>query len=280
MELMVTCPFEECDNKKTVKIPSYIFENKQFGTVKIQINRGIVCPDHQFVIFVDKKGKIRSYEKIDVQLTVAKPVKEEKVSSKDLNLRAIMQEIGDFATLNIIHAFLLDTAVVIFTQTADEQRRVAINEVCKALFPDLFELKKPLKFMKRADFKGFSVKNLLAIDEKGYILSAPWEINQFEFEEELLQKALNAKDFSAQKVIFSQSVTSLTKRVEYVRDIIADKDSVYEEDIKTQLKDNFMQKKITDYDIDLIKEILKFRYLVDTSKIKIRSFDKLKESLW
>ena len=30
----------------------------------------------------------------------------------------------------------------------------------------------------------------------------------------------------------------------------------------------------------VIKEILKFRYKVDISKIKIRSFDKLKESLW
>lgn len=280
MELTVKCPFDECSSKKKVKIPSYIFENKQFGTVKIQINRGIVCPEHQFVIFVDKKGKIRSYEKIDVQLTVAKPVQEEKVDAKSLNLRSIMQEIGDFATLNIIHAFLLDISVVIFTEEENERRRIAINEICKSLFPDLFEQKKPLKFMKREEFKRFTVQNLLAIDEKGYILSAPWEINKFEFEEELLKKALNSKDFAAQRVIFGQAVTSLVKRVEHVRDFIADKDSVYEEDIKANLQDSFMQKKVSDYDIDLIKELLKFRYLIDTSKIKIRSFDKLKESLW
>ncbi|MBD3354088.1 MAG: hypothetical protein GF364_21580 [Candidatus Lokiarchaeota archaeon] len=276
--LEVKCPFEGCENSKKIKVPSYIFDNKEFGSVKVQINRGIVCDQHQFVIFVDKKGRIRSYEKIDIQLEVER--KEKETLDEDVDLNDIVSVIGDFALLNVLHALFLDIPVVIIVEEESDKRQTLLNNVCRNLFPELFESKKPLKFVNRTDYRKFKIKNLLAIDEKGFVLATPWTINQFDFEEFLLKKSLGAKDFKAQAVIFQQGITNFIKKVEYIQDLLKNKDVLYEEDIKSELTDHFMQKKVTDYDIDLIKEVLKFRYLEDISKIKLRSFDKLKESLW
>lgn len=278
MEIEVKCPFDECKSQKMIKVPSYIFDNKQFGTAKIQINKGIVCDNHQFVIFVDKKGKIRSYEKIDMQIGIVRKPKE--ILKDTTSFEEFINVIGEFATVNLIHALLLDVPVIIFVKTLNDKVQGNLNAMCKELFPELFEQKNPLQFITREEFKQTKLQNLLAIDENGYILSAPWEINQFDFEETLLQKTLGVKEFKAQAIIFKQAVTNLMKRVEYVRDLLKSSETIYEEDLKVQLSEKFLQKKISDYDIDLIKEILKFRFLENISKIKIRSFDKLRSSLW
>lgn len=278
MEIEVKCPFDECKSQKTIKVPSYIFDNKQFGTAKIQINKGIVCDNHQFVIFVDKKGKIRSYEKIDMQIGIVRKPKE--VLKDTTSFEEFINVIGEFATVNLIHALLLDVPVILFVKIMDEKVQKSLNTMCKELFPELFEQKNPLQFVIREEFKQTKLQDLLAIDENGYILSAPWEINQFDFEEGLLQKTLGVKEFKAQAIIFRQAVTNLMNRVGYVRDLLKSSEIIYEEDLKMQLSDKFLQKKITDYDIDLIKEILKFRFLENIAKIKIRSFDKLRASLW
>jgi hypothetical protein len=123
--------------------------------------------------------------------------------------------IGEFATVNLIHALLLDVPVIIFVKTLNDKVQGNLNAMCKELFPELFEQKNPLQFITREEFKQTKLQNLLAIDENGYILSAPWEINQFDFEETLLQKTLGVKEFKAQAIIFKQAVTNLMKRVEY-----------------------------------------------------------------
>ena len=64
--LEVVCP--TCEKVKNVKIPEAVFSQKKFGTIKIQIPINAVCPEHQFIVFVDTKGIIRGYEKIDILL--------------------------------------------------------------------------------------------------------------------------------------------------------------------------------------------------------------------
>ncbi|MHA1338770.1 MAG: hypothetical protein ACTSRZ_01945 [Promethearchaeota archaeon] len=277
VELEVKCPFEECTAKKKIKVPSYVFKSKQFGTVKIQINQGIVCPNHQFVIFVDKKGKIRSYEKIDVQLAIIRKPKEEPM--KKLSLNDVIGEIGEFAAFNITHALLLNIPITIYTSKRNSMLEQQITGIFKNLFPN-FKESDSIKFLDRSEFKNLKRGQVLALDEKGYILISPWEITKFDFEQSLLNKVLGAKDIKAQSIIFRQIVESLFKKVEFVRELLHNSEVLYEEDIKEKFEEKFLQKKVSDYEIDLIKEILKFRYLEDISKIKIRSFDKLKESLW
>lgn len=66
MVLEVVCP--ACGGMKNLSVPANILTQKKFGTIKIQVPINAVCPKHQFLIFVDTRGTIRGYEKIDIQL--------------------------------------------------------------------------------------------------------------------------------------------------------------------------------------------------------------------
>jgi len=278
VEIEVKCPYENCNSTKIIKVPGYLFKTKQFGTVKIQVNKGVVCSEHQFIIFVDKKGLIRSYEKIDAQLTIIKKAKEEPIAK--LSLNDVIDKIGEFPALNITHALLLNIPIVIFKNKEKSELEDNLIGICKKFLPKEFKENESIKFLLRKNLKNIENLNVLALDEEGYIIKSPWEITSFEFEKELLNKTLGAKDINAQSIIFRQIFENLIKKVEFVYELLRSSESLYEEDLKIKLAEKFLQKKVSDYDIDLIKEILKYRYLENVSKIKIRSFDKLKESLW
>jgi hypothetical protein len=51
-------------------------------------------------------------------------------------------------------------------------------------------------------------------------------------------------------------------------------------DLKNDFKKEFMQKRVSNYEIELIKAVLENRFKKDVSKIQLKSFSKLKESLW
>ena len=280
IEVEVKCPFQDCPSKKIIKVPSHVFENKAFGTLKIQIAKGYVCPEHQFVVFLDKKGVVRGTEKIDMQIAVAQKIKPEQELTADLN--TIDTSIGDFALCNIFHAFILDTPVVIVKKTLDEAILDQIILIFKNFFPDLFELKNPLKIMNQNEFKDFKMTNILVIDDKGFIINSPWQIDNFEFEKEnLIQKTLESKDIKTQIIIFKQLISTLMKKVEVVREMLNSGSGViYAEDIKTKLEKEFLVKKVSDYDLNLIKEILKSKYLVDVSRITLKTLSKLKSGIW
>ena len=55
---------------------------------------------------------------------------------------------------------------------------------------------------------------------------------------------------------------------------------IYEDELKDKFKKQFMQKRVSNYELELIKSVLDKRFKKDISKIKIRSFNKLKEGLW
>ena len=58
----LTCP--ACQTFKTIDIPDAIFDQKKFGTIKIQVPPGAVCPEHQFIAFVDTKGIVRDMREL------------------------------------------------------------------------------------------------------------------------------------------------------------------------------------------------------------------------
>ena len=77
----VRCPI--CGNEKEINVPESVFAQKKFGTIKINVPAGSVCGDHQFLVFVDTKGIIRGYEKIDMHLKTTED-ELEKLSFKKL----------------------------------------------------------------------------------------------------------------------------------------------------------------------------------------------------
>ncbi len=67
-EIQVQCPL--CQKDQNIKVPNYIFDNKKVGNIKIQIYKGICC-EHQFIAFLNKKGEIKGYETIDMNIDLS-----------------------------------------------------------------------------------------------------------------------------------------------------------------------------------------------------------------
>jgi len=275
ISLQVKCPL--CENSKIISIPSYVFDNKSFGALKIQIHKGSVCNDHQFVIYVDKKGVIRSYETIDYQIPSIKHEKKQQL----LTLKDFVGMVGEYATLNVLHALILDIPIIMVQPVEDKQMDEAINGTLNGLFPGFFKNTKGIQMISRKEINTLPEnQNCLVIDQEGYILICPWEINKFEIEENLLNRVLELDSFSQQKVVFQQLLTIFFRKLTFIGEMLLKKEVVYEDDLKEQFKKQFMQKKVSNYEIELIKAVLEKRLNTDVSKIKIRSINKLKESLW
>ena len=84
MVLEVVCP--TCGGMKNLSVPANIITQKKFGTIKIQVPIKVVCPEHQFLVFVDTRGKIRGYEKIDIQMvSITREDEKEKIKNKIKN---------------------------------------------------------------------------------------------------------------------------------------------------------------------------------------------------
>jgi hypothetical protein len=233
------------------------------------------------VIYVDKRGNIRSYETTDYQLPTA--IKHEKKESL-LKIADFVGMVGEFATLNVLHALFLDTPIFMVQPKIDPgsaKMAHTINSTLKALLPGFFKSSTELKMIDWKEFNSFKKDaKALAIDQLGYILMCPWEINSFPIEQDLLEKVLKLEDFKQQKILFQQLLTNFFRKLNYVADLLTKEEEVMINDLKNDFKKQFMQKRVSNYEIELIKAVLEHRFKKDTSKIKLKSFSKLKESLW
>ena len=102
----------------------------------------------------------------------------------------------------------------------------------------------------------------------------------FDFEQSLIRKALDILDDDSQAVIIQQELEFLFKKANYITGVIKEKPQIYEDDLKALVHKEFADAEISDYDLILLKRIVQRRFKGDIAKIKIRSFDKLKQGLW
>ena len=91
----VECPI--CQATRNIQVPTAIFSQKKFGTVKIQVPPGAVCSEHQFIVFIDPKGQIRGYEKIDLMMGAPSPPETgREVEEGRITLRKLLQMYGTY----------------------------------------------------------------------------------------------------------------------------------------------------------------------------------------
>ena len=109
--LQITCPV--CGESRGINIPEKVFEQKQFGTIKIQVPVGAVCNDHQFIVFADPKANIIGYEKIDLYMATTETTEKEKAGI--LTLRVLINMFGLYGMFSIIHAKIFNYPVVILS---------------------------------------------------------------------------------------------------------------------------------------------------------------------
>jgi hypothetical protein len=250
--LQVECPI--CGRVKNINIPERVFTQKKFGTIKIQIPTNAVCPDHQFIVFVDTKGKIQGYEKIDIIMGKISPELERETTGR-INLRNLIQLFGVYGVFSLLHAKIFNYPSYIIRDDKFEYSEDLLNSVGDNILPELYRGSKTIHIIEDPDINKIKVKdkNALIMDVSQHIYQTPWT-GKLKFEEQIIERALEIIDEDQQLKLLQHDIGNFVSEVHYAVSILQDFDEIYDDELIEKVTKAFGIKKITNYRLSLIKE--------------------------
>lgn len=254
-KLEVVCPI--CGAMKNINIPEAIFSQKKFGSIKIQVPINAVCPEHQFIVFVDTKGKLRGYEKIDIQMMTILSRAETEVSGK-INLRNLIQTFGVYGIFNLLHAKIFNYPTYILKDNTFEYNEDLLNRIGNNLLPEGYKGSKNIYLFEEKDINKIKVKDKDAfiMDSRQHIFQTPWT-TKLRFEEEIVKRALEIIDEKEQLKLLQQDIAFFVREVSYAISILHDVDGIYEDELIEKISKALSIKKISSYHMNLIREFIK-----------------------
>ncbi|TKJ20086.1 MAG: hypothetical protein CEE43_13640 [Promethearchaeota archaeon Loki_b32] len=250
----VTCP--NCGEIKVIRIPEAIFIQKKFGTIKIQIPINAVCPRHQFIVFVDTKGIIRGYEKIDVQIVSLSHETESEVT-RSINLRSLIRIFGVYGIFSLIHAKIFNYPSYILKEDNFEYSEDLLNVIGDNILPETYRGNKTIFLLEESDITKIKVKdkNALIMDTHQHIFQTPWT-TKLKFEEEIIKRAIEIIDEEEQLKLLQQDIINFIKEVNYAISILEVVYEIYDIDLIIKVSKALSIKKISNYRLNLIKEFI------------------------
>ena len=256
-DVELKCPI--CQTIKSINVPENVLSQKEFGTVKIQIPPGAVC-EHQFLVFLDTKGIVRSYEKIDIQM--AKSTNQTlKKATGTITLRTLIELFGTDGIFNLIHGVVFNYPSYIIIDEDFELSEELLNFIADRLLPEEYKGKKTIHLILGSDYdKVYSKlkldKNALLMGTHKDILQTPWD-GKLKFEEEMVNKALEIIDDEEQLYIIRNDIAKLVKEAEAVEKMLKNTEEVSEKELKRRLIRDLNISKISNYRLKLIKDFIK-----------------------
>ena len=252
--LRVVCP--TCQKVKNVNIPETIFSQKKFGTIKIQIPINAVCPEHQFIVFVDTKGIIRGYEKIDIQMSTISPEIDSDTGGR-INLRNLIQIFGIYGIFSLIHAKIFNYPAYIIKIDDFEYNETLLNSVGDNILPETYRGNKTINIIEDPDINKIKVKdkNALILDTAQRIFQTPWT-SKLKFEEQIIRRSLEIIDGEEQLKLLQQDISQLINEVHHTVTILDTVDQIYEDELVDKVSKALNIKKVSNYRFNLIKEFI------------------------
>ncbi|MFX1567644.1 MAG: hypothetical protein ACFFCV_04665 [Promethearchaeota archaeon] len=253
--LNVVCP--TCGKAKNINIPEAVFSQKKFGTIKIQIPINAVCPEHQFIMFVDTKGNIRGYEKIDIFMSSISPEIERETAGR-INLRNLIQIFGIYGIFSLIHAKIFNYPSYIIKDNDFKYSESLLNSIGDNILPETYRGSKTINIIEDPDINKIKVKdkNALILDTAQHIFQTPWTY-KLKFEEQVIKRALEIIDEDEQIKLMQQDIAQLINEVHYTVSILETFDQIYEDDLIEKVSKALSIKKISNYRLILIKEFIR-----------------------
>jgi len=253
--LEVSCPV--CGETKNINIPEAIFSQKKFGTVKIQVPVNAVCPEHQFIVFVDTKGVVRGYEKIDIQMVIITPETDKEVERR-LNLRKLIQLFGIYGIFSLIHAKIFNYPSYIIKNKNFEYSEEILNTVGDMILPESLSGSKTIYLLDGPSLNKLNIKDkdALIMDTQQHIFQTPWKV-KMKFEEGIVKRALEIIDEQEQLKLLQQDIGRLINEANHATYILQDIKEIYEDELIEQLSKNLKIKTINNYRLNLIKEYIR-----------------------
>ncbi|MBD3195720.1 MAG: hypothetical protein GF317_11730 [Candidatus Lokiarchaeota archaeon] len=267
-ELELQCP--KCNQVASIKIPESVFSQKKFGSIKIQVPPGAVCPDHQFIVFLDPKGLIRGYEKIDIQMAAPKEEAIEDVGAEEISLNKAISFFGLYGFFSLFHAKLFGFKAYVLRDNISNQFSENVNKFFDETVQNKYTTPVQIEFLDEENLNKLKLKekNSLLIDPHNNILQTPWD-EKLEFEENSIKKALEIIDQEEQKVLINQDVSNFIRDVEQVVKIVEDVKEIYDTELIDQLSKDLKMPKISKNRLNVIREFIKLNISDSiTKKIK------------
>jgi len=254
-EIQVTCP--DCSIEKNIMVPEKLFIQKKFGIIKIQIPQGGVCREHQFITFIDAKGVIRGYDRIDLLMKTT--VEEEEV--KRFSLKHFIDIFGLYEVFCLIHAKIFNYPAYIIKDKFFEDISNILNRISENLLPEEYQGTVSVKFLDETDYNKIKLneKHAFVMDSHRHILQTPWR-EKLKFEEEIIKKAIDILNDDEQMIVIQQNILKLIREAEYVKKVLEKKKEIFEKDLMEQMARELMIPKPNRYRMNLIKEFIKQRY--------------------
>lgn len=270
-EIEVACPV--CSASKMIRIPEQIFNQKKFGTIRVQVPQGGVCADHQFIVFIDTKGKIIAYEKIDLQLKSSPSQAQE---TGKFALSEFVRLFGLYGVFCLIHAKIFKYPAYVIKNQETENVSGLINRIGNLLLPESYQNTSDITFLDETDYSKIQLKekNALLMDGNLHILQIPWD-EKLKFEEEMVKNALDILDENEQLKIVRQGILTFVRQAEYVKELLEKVKSIDSEELTEKISRELVDSKVNAYRIALIKNFIRQRYspkLADKIKNKVEEF--------
>ena len=267
-QIEITCP--TCGSVKIINVPEAIFTQKKFGTIKVQVPAGAICPGHHFIVFIDTKGVIRGYEKIDMSMKV--PMEEKEKKPGFITLGTLINKFGLYGLFSLVHAKIFNYPHYFMRKQGSEDLSVILNKIGENLLPDSYKGKThALQFLEEIDYNKIKLKekDALLIDSQHNILQTPWD-TKLTFEASIIEKSLEIIDDNEQFMLLKQEIAKLINEAEYVKSVLEGVKEIYADDLIERLSKDLLIPKINKYRLNLIKEFIQNRFSVDLTK-KIKS---------
>jgi hypothetical protein len=279
-EMEVQCPFSTCKKRKTIKIPAYLFENKEMGVIKIQIHPGICC-NHEFIAFVGKqKGnhpKIRGYENIDLALDLSIPKNIDQKSQ--IYLRELFIQYGDLVLSSCLHALILNIPIFFIKHNYGSSNSLELNTFFNRFIPTEFNNPSvEISYLSENNYRNAKIENALVVSPNGVVAHTPWPDISLIHEKEIFQKAFESRDDVNVSEIIQPEILKLLNKAQFFFEQLKNSE-YFEEDMINMIANQFSEE-ISNEELHFLKQIVQFRLNGNIENLKIRSFSKLKEGLW
>jgi len=272
----VSCP--KCGIGKEISVPSSLFLQKKFGTVKIKVPQGAVCNDHNFIVFISTKGQIIGYDIIDASVSLDQ---KEKLPGDliDLTLDELIDAFGLNCVAGLIHAKLFDYPSFIVRNEEFALDIEQLNELFDKLMPPKYRNPNAIK---DEEFDSFVFSNpdtyystikkertdAFLINNRKLVIQVPWQI-QNDFEKSIISNALGKKDKREQLKYLAQYINQFINDVEITQNLLENVKSIKEKELLKKLKEKLILSTIDKNRISLIKEFINRRISKEVgSKIK------------
>ncbi len=258
--LTVSCPV--CKVTKEIDIPLEVFNKKKLGSVKINVLRGSVCPEHQFLVLTDTKGKLFGYEILDVVLES----NEEKYDgkSKPLTLLDMRRFFGTKGLLHLIHANLYGYPILLLYNDPEFLKSIdAIKELVNDLFSESPFKRIPIKFENSSELAikiSKEIEEYLVINELGEVLNVPWKEN-LNLEAKMLDQALEIINTQEQLFILRSSLNNFINEALYAKELYETIDPLSRDELIKKLNVKFKSVKFSNNRIKRLIGFLERVYL-------------------